>query len=405
MNLPLNIAKRYLFSRKSTNAINIISGVAVLGIAVGTAALILILSVFNGFEDLLSGLFGTFNPPIKVIPLKGKTFEPDDALVAEINAIPGISAVSQTLEEIAFFDYRDVQDFGMIKGVDSLFKKVVDIESTVFEGQYQLKEDQRFLAILGSGVRNKLGINVQDQFASLRVYMPKRKQQSALGQPYKSRLIQPAGTFFIQQEFDQEYVITHIDFVRELLNYDKEISALEINVTAQAKLDQIKSQIKTILGENFIVRDRFEQDEAFLKLMRLEKWMGFAILSFAMVLVAFNMIGSLWMIVLDKKQDIAILKSMGATDHTVRNIFLLEGFLLTGLGMAIGFTTALAFYVVQKTFGIISVPVGFIISAYPISIRITDFLLVFFTVSTIGILASLPAALRATNISQVIHNE
>lgn len=405
MNLPLNIAKRYLFSRKSTNAINIISGVAVLGIAVGTAALILILSVFNGFEDLLSGLFGTFNPPIKVIPLKGKTFEPDDALVAEINAIPGISAVSQTLEEIAFFDYRDVQDFGMIKGVDSLFKKVVDIESTVFEGQYQLKEDQRFLAILGSGVRNKLGINVQDQFASLRVYMPKRKQQSALGQPYKSRLIQPAGTFFIQQEFDQEYVITHIDFVRELLNYDKEISALEINVTAQANLDQIKSQIKTILGENFIVRDRFEQDEAFLKLMRLEKWMGFAILSFAMVLVAFNMIGSLWMIVLDKKQDIAILKSMGATDHTVRNIFLLEGFLLTGLGMAIGFTTALAFYVVQKTFGIISVPVGFIISAYPISIRITDFLLVFFTVSTIGILASLPAALRATNISQVILNE
>lgn len=405
MNLPLKIAKRYLFAKKSTNAINIISGVAVLGISVGTAALILILSVFNGFEDLLSGLFGTFNPPLKVVPLKGKTFSVDSAEIAQINSIPGVIAVSQTLEEIAFFDYQKVQDFGMIKGVDSHFREVVDIESTVFEGQYRLLENDRPLALLGSGIRNKLGINIHDQFASLRVFMPKRKDQSALSQPYRSRLIHPSGTFFIQQDFDQEYVITDLNFARDLLDYDNEISALEINIDPSLNPNLIKDQIKSILGDNFLVRDRYEQDEAFLKLMRLEKWMGFAILCLAMVLVAFNMIGSLWMIVLDKIKDISILKSMGAEDKTIRNIFLYEGFMLTGLGMLIGFVVALLFYAAQKTFGIISVPVGFIISAYPISLRLSDFMVVFLTVSLIGILASIPAAIRATKVGQIFRTE
>jgi lipoprotein-releasing system permease protein len=405
MNLSLKIARRYLFARKSTNAINIISGVAVLGIAIGTAALILILSVFNGFEDLLSSLFGAFNPPVKVTPAKGKTFEPDSSDIAQLNLIDGLAYVSGTLEEIAFFDYEKVQDFGLIKGVDSLFNRVVDIDSSIIEGKYQLKDGERYLAVLGSGVRTKLGINMRDQFAALRVYMPRRKQSIGLSKPYRSRLIQPAGTFFIQQEFDQQYVLTDIAFARELMGYDRELSALEISLRPEANLELVKSRIREVMGPEYLVRDRYEQDEAFLKLMRLEKWMGFAILAFTMILVAFNMIGSLWMIVLDKRQDIAILKSMGATDQLVRNVFLFEGFLLTGLGMLIGFGLALAFFAAQKYLGLISIPAGFIINAYPISIRLPDFFLVAFTVALIGTLASLPAALRAMRVDAVVRDE
>ncbi len=401
MNLSLKIARRYLFARKSTNAINIISGVAVFGIAVGAGMLILILSVFNGFEDLLTGLFGAFNPPIKVTPVKGKTFVPEDEQMIQLHEIEGIGHISQTLEEISFFEYKNVQDFGMIKGVDSLFKEVVGVDSTVVEGKYRLKLGNRYTAVLGSGVRNKLSVNVRDQFSALRVYTLKRKNVGPLGKPYRSMLIQPIGTFFIQQEFDQRYILTDIKFARELLGYDKEVSSLEISVKAGVDVNTVKKEIKSILGPDFLVKDRYEQDEAFLKLMKVEKWMGFAILSFMMVLVAFNMIGSLWMIVLDKRKDIAILKSMGATSGMVRNIFLLEGLLLCTIGLVLGFAWSMGIYSIQKFYGLVPIPTGFIINAYPISLRAPDFVLVIINVLIIGLLASLPAANRAARVEAV----
>ncbi len=390
---------------RSLNAINIISGISVFGITVGSAALILILSVFNGFEDLITSMFGAFNPDLKVTPAKGKTFSIEESQIDQLLDLEGVVRVAQSLEEIAFFEYDKIQDFGILKGVDQYYNEVVNIDSSIIEGQYGLKEEGRFLAILGAGMRNKLSVNVRDEFSAMRVYMPKQGRVSQFDKPYRSRLIQPVGTFYIQQEFDSEYILTDLEFARELLKAPGEVSALEIKMEEGFDDREVKEQIRSILGEAFVVKNRFEQDEAFLKLMNLEKWMGFAILSFTLILVAFNMVGALWMIVIDKKRDVAILKSMGTTDPQIWRIFALQGILLTAVGLVIGLLLAVVFYVAQKMYGLIPIPEGFIINAYPISLKAVDFLIVVITVLVIGGLASIPAAYRALRIPATIREE
>ncbi len=402
MNLPLKIARRYLFAKKSTNAINIISGISVFGLSVGTAALILVLSVFNGFEDLLTGLFSSFNPDVKVVPREGKVFVIEDEELASIKALKGVEYLSSTLEEIAFFEYKGSQDFGVLKGVDEYFEEVTGIDSTIREGQYLLKDGERVMAVLGVVMRNNLSINVDDDFAMMSVYMGKRRKVSGFGEPFKKRLVAPAGTFVIQQDFDSRYVLTDLDFVRDLLEYEQEISSLEIKLSSTENPDEVIADIENILGHKVLVKNRYQQDEAFLKLMNVEKWVAYAIVGLMLVLIVFNMVGALWMIVMDKKKDIAILKSMGAVDSTIRNIFLNEGLLLSLLGMMIGFAIAILLYVVQKYFGIVPIPAGFVVDAYPISMRIPDFLVVAITVLTIGGLASVPPALKAARISALI---
>lgn len=406
MNLALKIARRYLFAKRSSNAINIISGVSVLGVAIGTAALILVLSVFNGFEDLLSSLFSTFNPDVKITAVKGKTFEVDSALLQKIQNTTGVASVSQTLEEVAFFEYKNRQDFGLLKGVDENFQKVTGIDSTIREGIFRLHDEDADLAVIGGGMRNKLGVNVDDQFAAMTVFMPKRRQTvGTLDQPFRKKYVYPVGTFVNQQDYDNQYVLTSLQFARDLLGNAAEVSSLEISFQSGADKKAALAALRTVMGPDFAVKDRYQQDEAFLKLMNVEKWMSFAILSLMLVLVAFNMIGSLWMIVLEKKQDIAILKSMGATDRTVRNIFLNEGLLLTSMGIFIGFLLALGLFWLQKTFGIIAFPGGFAFDAYPISLRLTDMVVVTATVLIIGLLASLLPARRARQIPALIRGE
>ncbi|MEM8909368.1 MAG: FtsX-like permease family protein, partial [Bacteroidota bacterium] len=405
MNLPLKIARRYLFAKKSTNAINLISGISVFGISVGTAALILVLSVFNGFEDLITGLFSNFNPDVKVTPLQGKTFSAQPEDLAAIEALEGVEYVSQTLEEIAFFEYKGSQDFGTLKGVDEYYHRVTQIDSTIREGIYRFVDGQRQLAVFGVGMRNKLSINIEDYLSTVSVYMPKRKQGLPTDRPFKERLIYPAGTFVIQQDFDNQYVLCSLEFIRGLLGLKSdEISSIEIKLQDAAPTGTVAA-IREILGPNFVVKDRYQQDEAFLKLMNIEKWMSYAILSLTIVLVAFNMIGALWMIVLDKKKDIAILKAMGAHRDTIRNIFLGEGILLCLFGMLSGFAIALLFYLVQKSFGIVPIPAGFVVDAYPISMRLFDFIIVALTVMAIGLLASVPPALRAAQVSALIRED
>ncbi|MCB0522306.1 MAG: ABC transporter permease [Lewinellaceae bacterium] len=405
MNLPLKIARRYLLAKKSTNAINIITGISVLGITIGTAALVLVLSVFNGFEDLILGLFSRFNPDVKITAAVGKTFVPDSVKLEEIRSLPGVAVLSQTLEEVAFFEYRESQDFGTLKGVDSLYSAVTGIDSTIFEGRYQLKDGNRHLAVLGGGMRNKLQVNVDDPFELLNVYMAKRGNSINPEQDFRKRFVYPAGTFKIQQDFDNQYILVSLDFARELMSAYDEVSAIEVRFNPGADQQQTIQSIRQLIGPDFEVKDRYQQDEAFLKLMNIEKWMSFAILSLTLVLVAFNMIGSLWMIVLEKKGDIAILKSMGATDRTVRNIFLSEGLLLCGLGLGFGFAVAFALYFSQKAFGIVPIPEGFVVNAYPISMRLVDLLAVVAIVIVIGFLASVPAALRAERVPALLREE
>jgi lipoprotein-releasing system permease protein len=399
MNLPLKIAFRYLIAKKSTQAIQLITGISVLGLSVGTAALILVLSVFNGFEDLIMGMYVKFNPDIKITPKSGKFFRPDESLRYKISTIQGVEAISGTLEEIAFFTYQEKQDFGIIKGVDSLFSKVSNIDSSIKEGIYLPNRSLSFNAVSGLGIRNKLGINLLDPFATLRVYMPKNKESSPFENPFRSRNLQPIGTFMIQQEYDNQYVLTTLEAARELMGNPDMLSAWEVKVSNRYSVNRVVSDLETLLNDRFYVKDYYAQEESFIKLMRLEKWLSFAIVGFMLLLVAFNMIGALWMIVLDKKRDVAILKSMGATDVEIRNLFLYEGLLLTGLGLISGVFLALFIYFLQKTFHMVTIPGSFVVDSYPISLRWNDFIIVGVTVVIIGLSASLPAALRAMRIA------
>lgn len=403
MSLPLHIAKRYLFSKKSTNAINIISYISIFGLSIGTAALVLVLSVFNGFEDLLSGLFSNFNPDIKVEIAKGKTFNPNQEEILEIKSLENVYALSQTLEEVAIFKYNGSQDFGSIKGVDPEFIQVTSIDTTLKEGKYLLSRDSLEFAILGSGMRNKLSVNIEDNFSSLTVYTAKKRKRTSIvpGSSLTKKTVYPAGTFSIHQDVNNQYVLSSLAFAHDLLGH-KKLSAYEIKVKDEGRLEETVSDIKAIVGDKFTVKNRFRQDEAFLKLMNIEKWTSFAIVSLTLLLVAFNLIGALWMIVLEKKKDISILKSMGAQDYDVRNIFLWEGILLCIIGMVTGFLLAIFIFVAQKTIGIVPIPEGFIVDTYPISMRFADFFAVGLTVLLIGFLASIPPALRAQRVPEMV---
>jgi lipoprotein-releasing system permease protein len=407
MKLTFRIARRYLFAKKTTNAIHIISGISMLGITIGTAALVIVLSVFNGFEDLLTSLISNFNPDVKVTPAKGKTFEPDSATLDLLQALESVEMISLTLEEVAFFEYKKSQDFGILKGVDEHFYRVNSIDSTVQEGTYALRDGERNMAVMGSGMRNKLAVNVEDYLSSLTVYMPKQSKVGALEKPFREKYLYPAGTFVIQQDFDNQYVLTNLEFVQELLRKGNVVSAIELRLAEGEMNNRTLEEIQAIVGEEFVVRDRYQQDEAFFKLMNIEKWMSYAILSLTLLLVAFNIVGALWMIVLEKREDIAILKAMGLSDQKVRSIFLQVGLLLCGIGMVVGFVLAVSLYLIHTNleYGLISIPQGFLVTAYPISLRGMDFVVIGLTVLLISFLASLPAANKARKVPPIILEE
>ncbi len=361
---------------------------------IGTAALVLVLSVFNGFEELLFGLYGNFNPDVKITPAKGKVFEIDSSKIYQLKQIEGIQYVSKSVEEVAFFEYQGIQDFGILKGVDDNYIKVSGIDTCVREGIYKLHDGASALLVLGVGMRNKLNANIDNLLDPISVYMPRKEAAQAMETQFRKRLIFPVGTFITQQDNDNQYALAPIAYVQELLGNDKEISALEIKLSKEANASNTIAKISQLLGNEVIIKDRYQQEEAFLKIMNIEKWMSFAILSLTLVLVAFNMVGALWMIVLDKKRDISILKAMGSSDNDIRNIFLNEGLLLSIGGAALGFLFAILLYIAQKSFGIVPIPEGFVVDSYPISLRATDFILVAITVVGLGFMASwLPANL------------
>ena len=401
MNLPIKFARRYLFAKRSTNAINIISGITVLGLAIGTAALIIVLSVFNGLGDLIKSMSSSFTPDVKVAPLKGKVFVPDEAELLKIIALPGVAHVSKTLEEIALFEYRKSNTFGTLKGVDHNFHKVTGVDSTL-QGEYLLDNELANFAILGRGMRDKLGVRIDSpQDNVLKVYMAKRKKSA---KPFREKLAVPRGVFSIQPEYDQKYVLSSLDFARSLMNYKKEVSFLEIKLNPNIDQAITLAEIQTILGPEFSVKDRYAQDEGFNKVMNIEKFITASVTALILGLFSFNMVGALWMVVMDKKKDISILKSMGASDKLVRNIFLNEGILLTLVGMGAGFALALFLYFLQKQFGIVPSP-GFIVDAYPIQIRFLDFVWTAITVFIVGLVASIGPSLKAASIPAIVRED
>lgn len=394
MNFPFYIARRYLFSKKSHNAINIISMVSVAGVVVATIALVCALSVYNGFNDLVSTLFSSFDPQLKLTPRAGKVFDPSAPGMEQVKALPEVAFVSEVLQDNALVRYRDRQVVATVKGVDDRFGELVSIDSILIDGRFALREDVVDYATLGVGLASALGVNAG--FVSpLEIYAPKRDEKVNLSNPASSFQVEYAytgGVFCInQQVYDENYMLVPLALARALFRYEKEVSALEIKLKAGANVSAVKKEIQQLAGADFRVEDRHEQQQASFKMMQVEKWMTFLILSFILAIALFNVVGSLSMLMIEKQEDVRTLRNMGAGDALIRRIFLFEGWMISGFGALIGIGIGLALCLLQQELGLIKLGQtagAFIIDAYPVRVEAADLLTVFITVLTIGFLAA-----------------
>jgi len=397
-NINFSIAKRYLFGKKSTNLINIITGISIFGIAVGTAALILILSVFNGLENVLTSLFNPYNPDLKVTPIEGKFFSVSDLQLKEISAIDGIQSVSRTLEEVCLFEYKGSQEIGIIKGVDEGYVNVTRLDTSIRYGRYRLSDNGVFYGVVEEGIRNKLALNIDNSLTPIMAFMPMRKNKSAGTKEFISKSLYPSGVFSKTHEDSGQYVITSIDLARALLQQESQLSTLELKLSEDANETSIKKAIAEIIGPSVIIKNKYEQDSQTLKMIAIEKWIGFLITGLTLFLIAFNLVGALWMIVLDKKKDMTIFKSFGYTNQNIRNLIMTLGLLITTIGIILGFIVGLSLYFAQKEFGLIGMPDGLMIEAYPVQLKLSDFIIVTLSVFIIGLLASLLPSFKASSL-------
>ncbi len=389
MNLINTISFRYLFGKKSSQAINWITGISVVGISVGTAALIIQLSVFNGFEELTLGLLSKYNSDIKIVLKEGKTFTEDSSKIASIYQIKGVQNVSRTLEEVAMFQYGSANEFGILKGVDQEFIKVCSVEDAVMEGTFEIRNEGIPLANLDLAIRNKLGVALMDVKNSLKVFVPDHEDDLNPSSALRKYTFQAQSVYSFNPGDNSNIIITDLDAVKQILKKPGELSSIEIKLDAGVSIQNIQSEIEKVMGNQFLVKDRYQQDEAFLKIMKLEKWLYYALFCLTLLLVSFTVVGALWMIVLEKRMDISILKSMGMTDLSLKRVFVQLGLMICFLGLILGSCVALGFYALQKKYGLIGVPEEFIMDSYPIEIRLTDFILVGMTVLIIGTIASI----------------
>jgi len=392
MNFSFYIARRYLFGKKSQNAINFISLISVLGVATGTMALVVVLSVFNGFDEVVKSLFSAFDPDLKISLLEGKTFSPDQDAVRKISSLEGVAAISGSLEENALLMYGDKQYIATVKGVDDTFVDVSGIDSMVYDGTMKLHDENRPYAVLGQGVAYNLqvGLNFVNP---LFVYLPKRVGTVNLANPddaFKRKFIYPSGIFSIEQEFDSKYVLVPISFLRELLDYTDEISLLEIKLKNEVDISKTEEEIETILGPAYEVKNRQEQNELFYRIMKTEKWAIFLILTFILVVASFNIIGSLSMLIIDKKADIQTLRNMGANNRQISQVFLLEGWMISVIGSIIGVFSGILICWLQIRFELLKLTGSgtFVIDAYPVDLQAPDVFLIWITVLFIGFLAA-----------------
>ncbi|MGB4776352.1 MAG: FtsX-like permease family protein [Daejeonella sp.] len=390
LNLSYYIAKRYLFSKKSVNAINFISGISMLGVFVGSAALVIILSVFNGFESIVLSMYNTFSPEIRIEPAKGKLFDPATAYFTALKKDIRVLNYTEVLQEKALIHYKNTQYIALVKGVSAGFLKVKQLDSAIIEGSFTLNKNNEDFAVIGSGVRNYLSVNIQDEFSPLEIYSPKKGVQNSVNpaDEFVVRSIYPAGVFEVQQEFDN-MVLVPLGFARQLLLEERNISFIELNLKENVSVPDFQDELKKGLGKSFIIKNRSQQNELLYKILNSEKWAIFLILTFVLVIAICNIIGSLTMLVIDKRQDIAVLSSLGATRLLIRKIFFTEGMMISMLGCVLGMAAGFVFCLLQQHYGFIKMnSVNLITESYPVTIKWADFTLVFLTVFIISLLAS-----------------
>ena len=395
MNLPFYIARRYLFSKKKHNAINIISGISVCGVALATLALVCTLSVFNGFQDMVAGFFTAFDPELKITIREGKVFEPQGAAFQEVRSLPEIGVWTETLEENAMVQYKDRQAMAIIKGVEDNFEELTSIDSLLYgAGEFILHDSIVDYGVLGVELISELGTGLQ--FVDpLQVYAPKRNVHVNMANPSSSfnrdYLFSPGVVFVVnQQKYDARYILTSLSFARNLFNSATEVSAVELKLKPGADVTAVQRKIARILGDEFVVLDRYEQQADVFRIMEIEKFISYLFLTFILAIACFNVIGSLSMLILDKREDVETLRNLGADDRLIARIFLFEGRLISLFGALSGIVLGLLLCYIQQRFGIISLGGGngsFIVDAYPVSVHVTDVVLIFITVITVGFLS------------------
>ncbi len=393
MSFPFYIAKRYLFSKKTHNAINIISLVAVCGVAIATMATVCTLSVFNGFQDLVSNMFSSFDPDLKITINKGKVFDPTEEKILKIYSLPEIDIICESLEENALVKYRERQVPAVMKGVSENFGELTQINDILFDGEFTLKNEINHFATMGIGVAGNLGVNSNFVFP-LDIYVPKRNAQVNLSNPLSSfniGYLYMAAIFMVNQPvYDDSYILCSLDFARELFGYEKEVSALEIKIKAGSNIRNVQKKIQTMIGEDYLVKDRYQQQEEAFKMMSIEKWVTFLMLCFIMLIAVFNVIGSLSMLIVDKLKDIITLRNLGASNKTISRIFLFEGWMISALGAIIGIVAGVLLCLGQQYFGWIQLGGGngtFAVDAYPVHVQLSDLIFIFIAVITFGFLA------------------
>ena len=391
MNLPTYIAQRYLFAKKSHNAINIISALSVACVAAVTMVLIIVVSVSNGFNDLISSQINAFDPDLKIAPVEGKTFVPDSLMIKKLEQMDGIKLVSKVLEENVLLKYGEKQYIATIKGVDDNYPKITGLDTMLVDGEFKLQENKQPFALVGQGIAYYLELNIS--FVNPIIVYVLRKQasisinpQNAINQKY----IYPSGVFSIEPEHDAKYLIVPLNFVSKLLEDSVSLSSLEVKVNNGADIALVKEKIKNFLGDKFTVKDRYEQKELLYRIMKSERFAIYVILSFILIIASFIIIGSLSVLIIEKKRDISTLHSMGAEKILIQRIFQFEGLMIMFFGGIVGLILGLLVCWLQIKFGLVQLKGfgSFVVDAYPVTIKIPDILYIILIVIVIGYFAT-----------------
>jgi lipoprotein-releasing system permease protein len=406
LNLALRIARKYFFSRKKKNFINIISIISMTGVAVGTMALVIVLSVFNGLEDFIRSLYGSFDPDIEIVPRTGKSFPAEDQMIEKIASIPGISNVVKVIEDNVYVKYRDAEMVVKLKGVDDNFLENSRLRNNIVEGELFLKRDDRHYAVLGRGVQYTLNVNQLNDIYPLQFYYPKKRYRSGMNpaQSVNRSNIMVAGIFAIEKQFDLNYIIAPIDFAENLMDYNGNITSIEVMTQGGNNISGVKSELKKIVGENFNVFDSDEQHSTLLKAIKIEKLFVFLTFSFIIAVSAINIFFSLTMLAIEKKKDIAVLLSLGAGKQLIQRIFINEGAIIAFGGAFLGMLLGILVLLAQQRFGLVSMGIETsVIDAYPVKMKLNDFLFTAGTIILITLFFSSRPAIIASK-SNVIEN-
>ena len=392
MNIALYFAKRYLFSKKTVNAINIISGISVVGVLVSSASLIVILSFYNGLENLIFSMYSAFTPDLRIESVVGKGFAADSSTSAAIRAVPGVRTYREVLQERVLLRYGEAQYIGTLKGTTGGDMLSRSMDTLLQDGHFVLGQEGEHFAVMGARVQGALGISLWDEARGIEVFSPRKGVTNSINpaEEFTMRTIRPAGVLEYQPEFD-DLLIVPMDFAREVLGEYDQVSAIEINLTPSSNIEAVRRQLSSLLGEPYVVKNREQQNPTLYKIVRTEKWAVFFIVAFTGIIAIFNIVGSLTMLVIDKKKDISVLMGLGASNSLIRRIFFYEGLLISLIGCVAGLVLGLLFSLSQQVFGWIRFGEGenLVTDVYPVDIRLSDFLLVFLTVFAVSALISM----------------